>query len=242
MIPLIINTGLTAFREVTGLEVEVLNCPTISVDFILPDDSLTDYSFFNENPYLVFLSKNGVRGFVKWIETTGRAVNFQDIEIWATGEATASIASELLAAEVNTPIIHNAHGLIDCFRTKEQRPVILVSGSRSRPELPEWLHKTGWEFLPVVVYRTQPVENKKLSENFIDDDSSAVFFSSPSSVDGFLASLDYIDLTALKIRLATIGSTTSARVRELNGKIFYESPVTDINTAITGLANELVQA
>lgn len=233
----IFYTGITAPSRSADIlaGIELVHLPTIRVRYDPPAAFDRLVSYLNQNPYLVFLSKNGVTAFRRWLREGNQALENKTITTWAVGRRTAELLRQELGVAARTPPVESAAGLMEAFQTLDQRPLILVCGHNSLPEFPNWLVREGWTYLKVPVYRTEPVSNPQLKRRFTNRDEETVFFTSPSTVEGFLSSVQALDLKDIVARLASLGPTTSRAIRDREGTVFFEASEANLTTALAEL-------
>lgn len=233
----IFYTGITApSRSADVLAgIELIHLPTIRVRYDPPATFDRLVFFLKQNPYLVFLSKNGVTAFRRWLREGNQTLGDSTITAWGVGRRTAELVRQELGLAARTPPVESAAGLMEAFQTLDQRPLILVCGHSSLPEFPTWLVQKGWTYLRIPVYRTDPVSNPQLKRRFTNREEETVFFTSPSTVEGFLGSVQAPDLKGIVARLASLGPTTSRAIRAREGTVFFESSEANLTSALAGL-------
>lgn len=242
MKPVIYNTGLTTIAPAENQLVTVRNTPTIRIEFEIGAVTPKQAEFLNRDPYLVFSSRNGVQGFQRWLTRFEGSIDLTRGNVWAVGERTARLAEELFGVKVHIPDTQSSTGLIDEFKTLSKRPVVLVGGNIPRPEFSNWLAESHWTYCHFPVYKTTPYANPDLTAGFINNSQNAAFFSSPSTVEGFLLSLDRPDFRSIKTRLAAIGATTALAITAKDGDVFYQAPLPDFSKAFDALVQTLTNS
>ncbi|MFQ6610530.1 MAG: uroporphyrinogen-III synthase [Fidelibacterota bacterium] len=148
--------------------------------------------------------------------------HFQN-RIVVVGAETANEIKSIFNRDSDYPDTQNSIGLSSILQKFKNKRAVLITGARTRPELPNWLSRNKWDVLSLVVYQTRIFKNRGLNSKFRNDRNDAVIFSSPSTVMGFLQSTNYSDLSSIQSRLLSIGKTTSKTVIEHNGNVYYEA-------------------
>lgn len=187
----------------------------------------------------MFLSKHGIFGLIKWLNQNKIDLSLSQSEVWTVGPKTGEILKRELGLEAKIPALHSARGLIEAFTSLTPGPVILFCGKNTLPLFPNWLKDKGWTLYTVPVYRTDPIINQNFRLQFQNSSQECIFFTSPSSVEGFLASLGLNSLSTMNAQLASMGSTTSAAIQVNDGKIYFEAQEANIMESIDKLAAKL---
>jgi len=232
------NTGQKKILENFGPDVRIINVPTILID-IIPPTNLEDLkTCLAKKPVLVFQSKNAVAGFSRWME------NDQDAEksfsqIYSTGNQTAKAVQKFLLLPSKVPNPQNASGLLSELKKGEKQPILLVTGTLHRHDVLNGLTEDGWDITHVKVYNTLPAVNYDLRSRFSNSPNDIIFFSSPSTVEGFLESTDMADLGEVKSKILSIGPTTTSWIQKKSGLVYAEASVPDVSIAITTILTKL---
>lgn len=237
----IIFTGLRAPRlELSQLNsIDLHHHPTIRISYFAPSEFQPVGKYLSQNPYVVFLSRNGVIGLSEWANAEGVTLDLDQAIIWAVGSATAQQVEITFGRPAAQPSEQNALGLSQTFATLAKRPVVLFTAEETRPEFPAWLVKQGWDFQQFPVYRTEILENADLNQRFNDNDVEYVVFTSPSTVKGFLQSINRKDLKNLKSHWISIGPSTTNEIESAGGTVHWEADEPEIHQLLLNLIKEI---
>lgn len=232
------NTGLKSIVDNVFSDFTIINVPLIDVNFCQPENNDQILICLSKDPILVFQSKNGVEGFSKWLETQ-KDNNYNFSEIYATGYKTAEAVSYFLNKTANVPKEQNALGLLKELRTKKKQPVLMMTGTQYRPDVITVLSNDGWDVTHATVYQTLSIMNYYLQSTFKNTQSEFILFTSPLTVDGFIKTTKMSNLTNLNTKILTIGPTTSKRVKEMFGSVYFEAPTPNISSALESFSQKL---
>lgn len=237
----IIYTGLRAPRlDRENLKGAALyHHPTIRIRYQAPGNFAVVQRELESEPYVVFLSRNGVIGLAEWAAGEQISLPLENTIVWAVGAATAQQVHTTFNRPAAQPAEQNARGLVRTFSTLAKRPVVLFTAEEPRPELPAWLEKNGWEYQQFPVYHTDILENADLRQRFSNSDQEYVVFTSPSTVKGFLTSLNRENLTGLNAHWVSIGPSTSAEIEAAGGRVHWEAAEPEVQQVLTKLIEEL---
>ena len=227
----IIHTGLR-MPTIEDKRAHVIHSPTIKVKYRKIEILDAVKRIMGKECYVVFLSQTGVRGLHEYLSRQRESLYWDHSQLWAVGDRTAETIRELLKQNVRVPERQDAKGLIGCFRTLPKKPVVLFTGEMTRPEFPDWLQQRGWASLIVPVYQTEIHKNPNISGYLQDGEIKGIIFTSPTTVQGFLTSTNYANLSEVKIPLFSIGATTSAEIRSHQGWVAHEAKTPDVNLLI----------
>jgi len=239
----IIYTGLRAPDMLLEPDnkVKLYHHPTIRVDYDIKLEPQKVQDVLSQDCYPVFLSRNGVVGLNAWMQSSQTELSFQGKPIWSVGKQTSNEIRSTLGVEAGEPLEQNAQGLIRLFKTIKPRPVVLFCAEDPRPDFPNWLKESGWSYKIFPVYRTLLVQNEDLAKRFDNSPNESIIFTSPSTVMGFIKSLNLTDLRGVKSRLISIGPSTSETISQFSGKLYEEASEPDIRQLLKQIINEMGQ-
>ena len=220
-----------------GLDKRIHHTATIEITFIPPENSQQLKIYLHKDPLVIFLSRNGVNGFYYWLENQGIMLEDKSVTFMAVGEKTAEAVENKFHRTARIPEIQNASGLIQTLQTIPKKPIILITGKETRPELPDWLDKAGWDYCHSTVYSTTLKQNHYLQKIFKNTQNEIIIFTSPSSVLGFLKSINTTNFKLINSRLLSIGPTTTRSIEDHLGTVFLESSRPNLSI----LTHELLQ-
>ncbi len=220
-----------------GLDMRIHHMTTIEIAFMPPQNLDQVNTYLHKKPIIIFLSKNGVYGFHYWLNDQGMPLDGYSVEFMAVGDETSVAVEEKFHQSAQIPEIQNALGLIQKLQAIPKKPVILITAEETRPELPNWLNEAGWTYCHLPVYSTTVIQNHQLHDLFKNTQNEIIVFTSPSTVLGFLISIDTNDFKLINSRLVSIGPTTTMSIEEHLGMVFLESSQPNLSI----LTNELLQ-
>ncbi|MCB9894359.1 MAG: uroporphyrinogen-III synthase [Planctomycetes bacterium] len=196
----------------------VIHCPLIrivppaqSADLDARLNSIRDYD------WLVFTSSNAVR------MTIARGMPLVGPKVACVGESTANIAREAGLQVKLVPERQHVKGLIEAFAALPDRGRVLYPRSEiAAPTLKEGLKALGYAVDDPVAYRNEPDEDGMLQlEAAFSAGLDAIAFASPSAVRAAVVPIGREGLA--KLRVYSIGPTTSAAVRDNEAQVMGEA-------------------
>ena len=187
------------FEELKSMGVSVFHYPMISISKIDNQIESNDYE------YIIFTSKNGVRYFLKNLNSK---IN-SNLKFICIGNKTA----QSLIENKLTPyfIVKRNYSRFMCEEIKglnidKKAKILLVQGNLAKKDLHECLSKYNYTEQKIV-YRTDAIQIKQNEIiKKLDDEPTYVVFTSPSTFDSF------IDKYELKDNIISIGETTSKHI------------------------------
>jgi len=217
--------GIVITRPVTQAEdfaallhaegARVISFPTIT---IVPPEDYGDLdkviARLTEYRWIIFTSANGVSFFLARLRELGKDMrDLKDIRICTIGPATAAKLEESGISVDLVPEEYISEGVVKAFRKIDIRgeKILLPRAERARDVIPEELAKLGAKVDVVTAYRTVGSGKKKaelgklLKEGKVD----VITFTSPSTVENFMAIMGQDYVTPKKVRVACIGPVTA---------------------------------
>jgi uroporphyrinogen III methyltransferase/synthase len=200
--------------------------------------------------HVVFTSQVAVRFFLELLAAQRLPVAaWKRARIAAIGARTAQaladagLAPDIIAAGRNAKAL--ALELLERERLGPEHRVLLPQSAIARPELEELLAAAGVHVEAVAIYDTVAEESLK-AEPFLralkaGDLPDAITFLSPSAFHSFLEMTEEPGRAALrqaKLKIVSIGPTTSAAIREAGFAVAAEARSPDAE----GLAGAVVEA
>ncbi|NQU66429.1 MAG: uroporphyrinogen-III synthase [Candidatus Marinimicrobia bacterium] len=231
------GTKVPELNLFSHLEINIYHTPTIQINYTEPESFQTVEGFLNKGAPIIFLSRNGVIGFQKWLKRLDKSFEHWSNPLIAVGSETSLEIERVFHRSSHVPENQRAKGIPEILKTYPHKQAILITGDRSRPELPRWMTENGWDFITAVVYQTDWFENLDLKQNFKNGDDEILIFSSPSTVVGFLQTIDQNDLKSIQSKLISIGPTTSWEIEKLSGRVFLEAANPSVNSVISETIN-----
>lgn len=212
---------LSLLLEAEGAEVSLLPLH----ELVPPDDwSSVDESIHHLDSYhwAVFASTNSARFYLDRMLDLGRSSrSFDQIAVAAVGETTAQCLREYGLEPDLVPAIRSQEGLVEAFETidVDGLAILIPASNIGRTLLDEALSARGATVCRVVAYENRPPRpgSVELPSALVEDRLDLFIFLSPSSVRHLLMIVGEqraMDQLARR-RIACIGPTTAAAVREL---------------------------
>lgn len=192
--------------------------PTIAITLRkLTEDDIEPYKPLSNYQWVVVTSANGVSGFVSnfhqlWVSLT-------DAErpcLAVVGDKTAKTASDHNLPVDFQPEGATAEGLGQSLPIESSNLVLFPCGDQPRMTLRNTLERRGATVHSVIVYENQPLNYDIATlQQSLECGLDAIFFSSPSTVDGLLENCLQHGLTLpSKAILGCIGSTTAEQLKQ----------------------------
>lgn len=177
-----------------GIEGEIVHYPVIRIE---PLDLAPCLAKWEKATHLIFTSKTAVR-------LLSEHVSFKNKQCLAVGKKSAAELPEAIVSPRET-----AEGMVELLETMdlEKALVLWPHSALSRPVIAPYLEKRGIEFYEFPIYTTVNQKPGPLPDLTKFD---LVYFTSPSTVDGFERLFDEIPAG---IELRAIGPVTARRLR-----------------------------
>ena len=211
--------------ELMRLGAECIEFPTIKVGPPQSWDELDQaINALESYQWLLFTSVNGVRYFLKRLETLGKDVrDLKGLKIGAIGPKTAEIWNRFGIKPDLMPSEYRAEAVVECFRELgeiEGLRILLPRAARAREVLPEELNRMGAIVHVVTAYETIKPDHdtRQIKEGLEQGSIDMVTFTSSSTVENFVDMFpgDREDLQQWMSRtaLACIGPITAETARK----------------------------
>lgn len=181
------------FERASFKVVELPLIEEVPLDFEVPEE---------EFDYLVFLSPRAVRLFLSRHSPKGS-------KIVAVGEKTKKAVEEFGYEVFAVPENYYGESILKLMAGKRGR-VLIPRSEVGRQEVIEGLRALGFEVYTLNVYTVRPLIYKKETLMERLELADAIFFASPSAVEGLLANLPKEEASSLLARkvVLCIGKTT----------------------------------
>jgi uroporphyrinogen III methyltransferase/synthase len=171
---------------------------------------------------MVITSANAIRFLAGRAEARGVSLDPAGLQVLCVGAHTAKATRDAGVAVDRIPQSrYDAHGLLDEIVTHlppEGRRFLFPRAQEAREVLPEGLSALGAQVDPVTVYRTLPpeIDAAELRTLLVEEGLDALTFTSPSTVENFVALLDGESREAAgRCIVAAIGPVTAEALRRL---------------------------
>ncbi|MGE0159591.1 MAG: uroporphyrinogen-III synthase [Gemmatimonadales bacterium] len=202
----------------------VVRCPTIVIAPAASHEEM-DAALGRLGAYdwLVVTSANGVRFLFDRAATLGLGPALAAVRVAAVGRVTANALAARGATAAFTPDEESAEALGRSLPDLEGRSVLLVQGAKSDPALARMLAERGAAVTSLAAYRTIPVAPSGEYLMELRKGADALTFTSPSTVEGFVALGPEWRSLARRAVVATIGPTTTTAALSLGLGVHAEA-------------------
>jgi len=233
----IILTGKKERSDELAKRYGTLSLPLIASQAIPPDPEVLDSIRKSDGAVAAFFSASGVEAAATFSEFRG-----DNLQLAAVSKRTASSVAKYLGRQ---PITGQATGaeLAHLLVRETYGPIFAIQAETGRDEFSTILKDAGRDVVKVSLYKTvrlpvAPADFRKLPEK------AHVFFASPSAFDAFLerVSLGLAEsrtkmdpaswLRESKLRLCSIGTTTTDAMLEKNCVPYAQSEIPDLDLFI----------
>jgi uroporphyrinogen III methyltransferase/synthase len=176
---------------------------------------------FSRYEWIVFTSGNGVTIFFEALEGLGKDARvFGSAKVAAIGGQTAARLAQFGVKADFVPDVFTAKELgKQLIRSANLwgRKILLLRSQIASSELVELLAGAGAEVDNVSIYTAvaEKRESSRLVKGIREGTIDWLTFGSPSSVDGFFEQVPAEAVNAGKVKVASIGPVTSARLKQL---------------------------
>jgi uroporphyrinogen III methyltransferase/synthase len=188
-----------------------VRCPTI---VIAPPSSYAEMdaalSRLADYEWVVFTSANGVRYLLDRAEALGVTAALGSARVAAVGAVTGRALAARGAIAAFSPSVEGAEVLGRSLPDVAGRAVLLVQGRKAPPILARALAERGARVTRVPAYETVPTAPSGEGLVELRRGADALTFTSPSTVEGFVALGAEWRSLARRAIVATIGPTTTA--------------------------------
>ena len=213
---------LCALLEAAGAV--AVRCPTIVIapptSYAGMDAALARLA---DNDWVVFTSVNGVGHLLDRAEALGLASPLATARVAAVGAVTARALAARGATVTFIPFQESAEALGEGLPDVDGRAVLLIQGSKADPGLARQLEERGARVGVVGAYRTVPMAPSGDALMELKIGADALTFTSPSTVQGFVALGPEWRSLARRAIVATIGPTTTTAALALGVGVHAEA-------------------
>ena len=207
----------------TAYGAEVFECPMLEI--VPPQDWKSLDTAIRELPtfqWLIFTSVNGVRFFMKRLDSHGSDVrSLAGMKVCCIGPKTAEVAKQYGLRADLLPSTFQAEGLIEVMKQAgvSGKRILIPRAEVAREILPDQLKAMGADVIVVPAYRalTPHVDVERLRERFLKGEIHILTFGSSSTVRNFCRLFEKrAAFTTLmeKVMVACIGPITAKTARE----------------------------
>jgi uroporphyrinogen-III synthase len=199
---------LVALLESAGAE--PLRCPTIRIappaSYAQMDAALARLDTFD---WLVFTSANGVRAVFERAAALAVAPSLLSARVAVVGRVTGQALAERGVSAAFIPPQESAQALGDMLPDVATRAVLLAQGESADALLASTLAGRGAHVTALTTYRTVPMAPSGEGLEELRKGVDALTFTSPSTVEGFVALGAEWRSIARRAIVVTIGPTTT---------------------------------
>lgn len=227
---------------------EVLELPLIQVTKHFDKSTLVEvFAELGQYEWIVFTSANGARFFFEEFHKA-----FDDIRalgllrIAVVGEATAEVIRAKHLRIDLMPAKANAEELARMIIERESidsAKILVVTGNLNRDTLVDRLHEARAIVDRLPIYKTEETDlaTNPIAGSFRERGADAILFASPSAAQSFFDQAATLKLSAKAKRplAGSIGSTTTATMKQLGLPVDFEATEASIDSLIAALTNKL---
>jgi uroporphyrinogen III methyltransferase / synthase len=217
-----------------------VRCPTIVIappsTYAEMDAALARLADYD---WVVFTSANGVRHLLDRAAALALGSVLGPARVASVGEVTARALRDRGAAVPFVPPEPSAEALADSLPDVAGRAVLLVQGAKAGALLEQRLTERAARVTVVPAYRTLPTAPSGESLTELRNGVDALTFTSPSTVEGFVALGPEWRSLARRAVVATIGPTTTAAALRLGVGVHAEARERSMSSLVDALESVL---
>ncbi len=231
-------------EKLRHLGANVIELPVIEIKPVkLSEDDLGKIRGIGGYDWVFFTSQNAVTPFFDTFDQSGMDVRaLGGVRIAAIGQATAEALREKGIKPDLVPETFTSAGLLESFGAlhKDERGVraLLPRADIASTELPVGLAKLRIECDEIAIYKTVPGDpDEDELKRIVDGNVDYITFTSSSTAENFskLLGLErFVELSG-RVRFASIGPVTSAKLRELGAVAAIEAERSDIDGLVDAI-------
>ena len=225
---IIYHLGLTQPPFYQKENIKVIHTPVIRVEYYHHHSVNDIKTALVANPIIILMSKSAVNGLYKWMLSYGIEKDFfKSYIFWSVGNNTKEYLQSKIGINSVCPKKTTNEGLLIKLTSENIRKIILIGNQSIQKVIKEKLCLINITCFHFIVYKNLLNIDLHLINNFDNNSSNYVVFTSPSTVKGFLENLS-LDLSRSKIKIISIGPTTTKTIKKYGGTVYYESQFQDI--------------
>ncbi|EQD24606.1 MAG: hypothetical protein D084_Lepto4C00404G0003 [Leptospirillum sp. Group IV 'UBA BS'] len=205
-----------------SLGATVVSCPTISVIPGLSENAGEKIAKLGDYSWLVFLSPNGVRNFMRELAVRKQDVrSLAGLRIFSMGPTTSEALESFGIYPDAAPGESHGQGVLDAFSSlpePRKGKILLVRGDRGSGLIPEGLSSMGFTVDIIGVYENVlpaiPSYKRDRMESLIEEGTlDLAIYYSPSAFSGLLETFPSHRAKILSIPALAIGPTTEGALK-----------------------------
>lgn len=234
--------------KLESLGAAVIELPLIKVSKDVNLDTLAEVlQEFGSYEWVVFTSVNGVKYFFEEfirVHVDIRALGL--VRIAAVGEATAAALRDLhLRVDLQPKKASGEELAMELIKREsiDSAKILVVTGNRNREALVEKLHEARAIVDMLPVYKTEEADlaGDPVAGDFRAKGADAILFASPSAVQSFFDQAAALKLgaKARKPLAGSIGSTTTAAMKQLGLPVDFEAAEPSLDSLVAALLKKL---
>lgn len=189
--------------------------------------------------WVVLTSANGVRHLVDRADALGLGSALAAARFAVVGTRTGRALAERGASVAFSPGEESGEALGRTLPDVAGRDVLLVQGARAAPLLADTLEQRGARVTAVTAYRTLPVPPSGDYLTELRNGADALTFTSPSTVEGFVALGPEWRSLARRAVVVTIGPTTTAAALTMGLGVHAEARERSVDALVEALESVL---
>lgn len=231
-------------KKITGLGLKTLYYPTIKIG----KNKLDEYDKkhlenLNNFDWLVFTSRHGVSFFIDEIKKI--KINkeiLKNIQIAAVGPKTADKIKKLGFHVDFMPKEFTTENLGKGLKNIKDKKILLARSDIANPVLEKILRLKGAEVKNIPIYKTGFISrpNKIFQKLLKEQNIKCLTFTSPSTVEGFVKSINPLKKEILSLPVLSIGPVTSKKAKELGFMNIYTAKEHTVNGMIIKLKENIL--
>ncbi|MHB1285921.1 MAG: uroporphyrinogen-III C-methyltransferase [Leptospirales bacterium] len=210
-------------ETLTSEGAEVIHCPAIEIG---PPESYSEIDRALESlleyGWILFLSPNGVRYFMRRLADTGKDLRtLSSNRIFAMGPATHRALSEFGINPDGEPLESHGNGVLEFFRSQpvQNEPVLLIRGDRGDRLIPDGLREMGRAVTTVRCYvnRVPTLPDylrDRITMHLEEKSLDLLVYYSPSAFENLVSLFPERADDIRRIPSLAIGPTTQAALRK----------------------------
>jgi uroporphyrinogen III methyltransferase/synthase len=224
------------------LGAEVFEVPTIRVEYILNDETLTKLKELPKYDWLVFTSENGVIAFFSALAKLDLDLRFianQKVAVIGPGTESA-LKKYFIKPDLRPEKDYTQEGLLSAFSSVELKGkrILLLRAKVAREVLPRGLAELGANVEILPIYETKlPEESKEKLVSILRQGVDVITFTSSSTVENFFKLLEGTEVKLSKVLFAVIGPITANTLRQYG----FEPEIIAKENTIPGLVSAILE-
>jgi len=224
------------------LEAQVFEVPTIKVEYILNDETLTKLKELPKYDWLVFTSENGVLAFFSALAKLDLDLRFianQKVAVIGPGTESA-LKKYFIKPDLIPEKDYTQEGLLSAFSSVDLKGkrVLLLRAKVAREVLPKGLAELGANVEILPIYETKlPEESKEKLISILRQGVDVITFTSSSTVENFFKLLERTEVELSKVLFAVIGPITANTLRQYG----FEPEIIAKENTIPGLVSAILE-